>query len=74
MSRSSMEFLKRQRVFEPIVQHMPKLAGCCLLSHKRPILPAVGLVGADHPQNRMVTQKEADRVPYVCCKRMSHCC
>ncbi len=74
MSRASMSFLKRQRIFEPIVQHMPKMGGCCLLSHKRPIRPAPGLVPADHPQNRMATQKEEDRVPYKCCTKLAHCC
>ena len=71
MSRASMAFLQRQRVFIPVVQHMPKFAGCCLLSHKRPIRPAMGLVPADHPQDRMATQKEEDRVPYSCAKKIS---
>jgi len=70
MSRASMSFLKRQRVFIPVVQHMPMFAGCCLKSHLRPIRPAMGLVSADHPWNRMVTQKEEDRVPYACCKKV----
>ena len=78
MSRASMSFLKRQRVFIPVVQHMPMFAGCCLLSHERPIRPAMGLVPADHPQNRMLTQKEEDSIAYSCCVKVppapSGCC
>ena len=77
MSRASMAFLQRQRIFIPQIQHMPKFGACCLLSHQRPIKPARGLLGADHPDNRVITQREGDRVPYACPPKVrpqSNCC
>ena len=66
MSRASSDFLTRQRVFEPNVQHMPKLARCGLQSHQRPFKPARGLVGPDTVVNRVRTQKEEDRPALRC--------
>lgn len=77
MSRASMPFLQRQRMFPVIVQHIPMFRCCSLLSHYRPIRPATGLVPADRVMTRVVTQKEEERVPYQCCPKVqvySGCC
>ena len=66
MSKASIDFLTRQRVFHPIVQHMPKLARCGLLTHQRPFKAARGLVGPDTVENRVRTEKEENRPALRC--------
>jgi len=70
MRRSSMEFLQRQRLV-PARRHTPLYGKNTIHSHTRPVWALPELLPADHPQGRVLTQKERDRVPYVgeeCCR------
>jgi hypothetical protein len=63
MSRSGTYYLERQRVLLPS-RHRPRYWFDASKSHQRPIYHLPELMGADGPQNRVITVEEEDRVPY----------
>lgn len=65
MSKSSADFLARQNVLPPILPPVPLVSSCDLLSHQRPIKPALGLLPPDRP-DRVYTVKNEERLPIPC--------
>ena len=63
MSRSSMEFLQRQRMRLPR-RARPTYMTDALRSHFRPVRHLPALLPPDSVRDRVLTQPEAERVPY----------
>lgn len=70
MSSSSLGYLERKRIFLPLRQR-PLFAPGASKVHTRPVRHLPDLLGADHPADRLLSQTEADRIPYegaaTCC-------
>lgn len=69
MSRSSLGYLERKRIFLPLRQR-PLFAPGAGKVHTRPVRHLPELLKNDSPSKRILTQEEKDRVPYEgegCC-------
>jgi len=63
MSRSSLGYLERKRIFLPLRQR-PLFAPGASKVHTRPVRHLPALLGDDTPASRILLQEEKDRVPY----------
>lgn len=65
MSQNSMVYLQRVGIFLPDTRHASKWVANQLRSHRRPVIPAPGLLGRDRPDRRAQTLplKETPALP-----------
>jgi hypothetical protein len=70
MSKSSLGYLERKRIFLPLRQRPLFMPGASKV-HTRPVRHLPALLGDDLPSDRILSQEEKDRIPYLdddkCC-------
>lgn len=64
-SRTATDYLERKRIYQPRTLHCSRFATGAQHSHKRPIVHHPDTLGPDAVVDRVVTQEERKRVPYL---------